>query len=312
EDEDAAVDRRTVWALEAALNRFTLMEEAFGDRATLAGYADCARWDAYLIETAGAQALGAERLAGTPRGSDDGEWEARCRLAGVLERLKLPVRIEAQMQANVAEGLAAFRLTVPTPRSPARRWVEGPAGAGWEDVLTAEPTPRRAAHMHFAWPPPRRSRPRSSAASMWRPAARGRRSARRARCARTCAGRRVPCRSAEAAYYQVALTRRPTRWAASAAPSRRPRAAARVLRGRVRPPGADPFALMQARPPPRGARSCPSWTTRPPQAVRPVLGTDDARDLGASRPRPPPSRGRGWPTAWRTPAAPPRPFASCV
>lgn len=289
EDEDAAVDRRTVWALEAALNRFTLMEEAFGDRATLAGDADCARWDAYLIETAGAQALGAERLAGTPRGSDDGEWEARCRLAGVLERLKLPVRIEAQMQANVAEGLAAFRLTVPDAAlMPARRWVEGPAGAGWEDVPTAERDAQaRRYAMHFglalataafeASPAIRRVDVAACPLGDGAPPAApdGHESS-------ASPDAEFPADRQEAAYYQVALTRRAYEESGCFRSS---------LEGDPAPllaycgavcdlPGADPFALMQALPSTARRQELPELDDAPlPPAVRPVLGTDDARDL---------------------------------
>ncbi len=55
------------------------------------------------------------------------------------------------MQANVAEGLAAFRLTVPDAAlMPARRWAEGPTGIGWEDVPTAERDAQaRRYAMHF-------------------------------------------------------------------------------------------------------------------------------------------------------------------
>lgn len=149
--EESAIDCHTIWALEAALNRFTLLEETLGDRAVLANDADCARWDAYLIETAGAQTLNMERLAETPRGTDDGEWEVRCRLAGVLERLKLPVRIEVKTQVNVVEGLAAFQLIVPDAAlMPARRWADGQAGGSWENVPAAERDAQaRRYAMHF-------------------------------------------------------------------------------------------------------------------------------------------------------------------
>ena len=51
EDGEAPITIETVWAIEAALNRFLLVSEAFGDRASMATEADCARWDAYLLET---------------------------------------------------------------------------------------------------------------------------------------------------------------------------------------------------------------------------------------------------------------------
>ena len=46
EDGEAPITIETVWAIEAALNRFLLVSEAFGDRASMATEADCARWDA--------------------------------------------------------------------------------------------------------------------------------------------------------------------------------------------------------------------------------------------------------------------------
>ena len=55
EDGEAPLTIETVWAIEAALNRFLLVSEAFGDRASMATEADCARWDAYLLETVAAQ-----------------------------------------------------------------------------------------------------------------------------------------------------------------------------------------------------------------------------------------------------------------
>ena len=59
EDEDARVSERAVWALEAALNRFLLIAEKFGESAAVASDADCGRWDAYLIESVAQQALDA-------------------------------------------------------------------------------------------------------------------------------------------------------------------------------------------------------------------------------------------------------------
>lgn len=289
EDEDAAVDRRTVWALEAALNRFTLMEEAFGDRATLAGDADCARWDAYLIETAGAQVRDAERLAGAPRGADDGEWEVRCRLAGVLERLKLPVRIEAQMQANVAEGLAAFRLTVPDAAlMPARRWAEGPTGVGWEDVPAAERDAQaRRYAMHFglalaaaafeASPAIRRVDVAACPLGDGAPPA-----APDGREGPAVPDAEFPVDRQEAAFYQVVLTRRAYEESGCFRSA---------LEGDPAPllaycgavcdlPGADPFALMQALPSNVRRQELPELDDASlPPAVRPVLGADDARDL---------------------------------
>lgn len=137
EDEKAAVSRREVWALEAALNRYLLVEEAFGERASLATDADCSRWDDYLRETAGAQAPSTERAAGWAAGEPGGEWEVRSALGAALERLRLPYRVEARLQADAAEGVAALDVTVPDALlMPARRWADA---GGW----TAVPLPER-------------------------------------------------------------------------------------------------------------------------------------------------------------------------
>lgn len=138
DDQKVPVSRREVWALESALNRFLLVEEAFGDRASLANDADCARWDTYLIETVGMRAPSVEHVDGQPVGVEGGEWETRCRIGAALERLKLPVRIEAQMRVVVAEGIVALDLTVPDGLlMPTWRWVDGSTD-GWVAASEAE------------------------------------------------------------------------------------------------------------------------------------------------------------------------------
>ena len=131
EDEDAPLPVETVWALEAALNRFLLVGEAFGDRVSLATEADCARWDAYLLETVAAQHPGAGDLADAPGTTDAsaGEWDVHCALGATLERLALPPRA-IRRYARCAAGAAAVELTVPgASLMPAHSWREG---TGWE------------------------------------------------------------------------------------------------------------------------------------------------------------------------------------
>lgn len=146
DDEKAPVARREVWALEGALNRFLLVSEAFGDRASLASDVDCARWDAYLIDTAASAPLAFELASETSSGVSGGEWALRCAVSAALERLKLPFRAEALLRCDVVEGAAALEVTVPDAGlMPTWRWVDGPAaapgapaGGGWAAVPHAE------------------------------------------------------------------------------------------------------------------------------------------------------------------------------
>lgn len=129
EDEEAPISTETVWALEAALNRFLLVSEAFGERVSLATDADCARWDAYLLETVAMQHPVADGLADAPVSEHAGEWAVRCALSATLERLRLPIRVDAAMRCDVSAGAAAFDLTVPgASLMPERSWQEG---IGW-------------------------------------------------------------------------------------------------------------------------------------------------------------------------------------
>ncbi|RDB61486.1 hypothetical protein C1878_10650 [Gordonibacter sp. 28C] len=285
EDEEAPVSRHTVWALEAALNRFSLVEEAFGDRAPFATDADCARWDAYLIETAGARPLAAERVAGAPVGADGGEWEVRCRISSVLERLRLPVRVESRLQANVAEGLAAFMLTVPDAAlMPLRHWVDAPSGSGWVDATEAERDAQaRRYAMHFglalaaaafeASPSVQRvdvaARPLDDSTVGEEADGAGQ-------------GGEFPSDHEGTAFYQVAFSRQAYEGqgrflsALEGDPS-----ALFALCGAVWDlPAADPFALVAALPSTVRRRELPEMADEAlPEAVRPVLGADDAREL---------------------------------
>lgn len=141
EDEGAGIEPRTVWALEAALNRFLLVAEAFGDAAATATDVDCARWDAYLIETAAMQRPSLDRVVDAPSAPSDGEWGFRCAVGGAVERLRLPVRIEAVVGADLSAGLAAFDVTVPDASlMPEWTWAEEPRfdrEGSWE-LATAE------------------------------------------------------------------------------------------------------------------------------------------------------------------------------
>lgn len=148
---DANIPARAVWALEAALNRFLLVNEAFDENMSGASEADCARWDALLIETVAAQhpALGQLVDAPTHVAAADGEWKLRCSLAGALERLRLPVRVEVDFRADSAEGMVAFEATVPdSALMPARVWQDAApcaqAAAGMWTQATAEERDQQA------------------------------------------------------------------------------------------------------------------------------------------------------------------------
>ncbi|MEG0990260.1 MAG: tetratricopeptide repeat protein [Gordonibacter sp.] len=139
ENAEAPVELCSVWALEAALNRFLLIEEAFGEQASAATEADCIRWDAYLVESAGAQPLSWDLPAQVPAGAVDGEWAVRCGMAAAIERLKVPLRIEVALREDVEAGLVAFALTVPDASlMPQQRASDAPTGVGWVAATDAE------------------------------------------------------------------------------------------------------------------------------------------------------------------------------
>lgn len=136
--EDAQVPRRTVWALEAALNRFQLLEEELGEQAARASTEECARRDALLIESAAVQHPAPGVLCDVPAGDPEGEWAVRCALAGAIERLRLPFRIEALMHVDAASGAIGLDATVPDASlMPSWAWREpaGPDTGGWERAL---------------------------------------------------------------------------------------------------------------------------------------------------------------------------------
>lgn len=152
EEAGAPVSRREIWALEAALNRYLLLNEAFGDQASLATEADCSRWDEYLTETVGVQELSSACAEGVPAGTPNGEWELRCGISAAIERLRLPFRIDVDLQVNALEGVVALDLTVPDAALMASwRWGEAPAGAGAsEERVTISWEEREACSRRYA------------------------------------------------------------------------------------------------------------------------------------------------------------------
>lgn len=131
DSEESPFTKRDIWAVESALNRFLLVDEAFGDNALMASEADCLRWETYFIEAVGVQPLVCELASGESRGLPHGEWESRCRLGAAIERFKLPVRLETRMRLCSTEGVAAFEVTVPDASlMPALVWVDGQPAPG--------------------------------------------------------------------------------------------------------------------------------------------------------------------------------------
>lgn len=139
EVEDAPISTETIWALEGALNRFLLVGEALGERASMAADEECVRWDSLLFETMGTQHPAVGSLADDPASQGSGEWGVRCALGITLERLRLPVRVDVSMRFDVEAGAAAFELTAPgASLMPTRLWREGDGCDGGLALATDE------------------------------------------------------------------------------------------------------------------------------------------------------------------------------
>ncbi|MEY8561871.1 hypothetical protein AALA21_02260 [Eggerthellaceae bacterium 3-80] len=113
DDEDAKVPPSYIWALESALNRFLLVAEALGDRASRASEEECLRWDGHLIETIALQQPELRNLADAPIGPVGSEWDVRCAISSAIERLRLPYRISIAIREDLAAGAVAFNIVTP-------------------------------------------------------------------------------------------------------------------------------------------------------------------------------------------------------
>ncbi|MEG0757614.1 MAG: hypothetical protein RR505_04345, partial [Raoultibacter sp.] len=148
DEEETADHQKAIWELEAALNRFLLVAESLGDQVLSATEAQCAQWDYYLIETIGNQMPAAEAPVDTLTSSavlvnpevptvPAGEWAVRYGIARAIESLRLPYRFTSDFRVNVAGGLAAFDLVVPSATSMAKtQWPD--QSFGWVDVPEGE------------------------------------------------------------------------------------------------------------------------------------------------------------------------------
>lgn len=106
-------DDSTIWAIEAALNLFSLSEsllqilQAKSKIATLAGCED------YLLEKVSTQTVELDLATRYPDGEPDGEWQIRSHIAAGIENMELPIRTETHFALDLSAGIVAFDLHVP-------------------------------------------------------------------------------------------------------------------------------------------------------------------------------------------------------
>ncbi len=141
-EEDIGVPRKTIWALEGALNRFLLACDRLDAKAARATKEAISACDEELFETAAVQTIVKPATRDFPEATPGGEWDVRCKLARVAELLRLPVRIDVKFRCDVSSGLASLDLTAPgADLMPATTWMsdaEGAAGGHglWMPVST--------------------------------------------------------------------------------------------------------------------------------------------------------------------------------
>lgn len=112
--ENSPIDARTVWAMESALNRYLLLKQKLGEKASSASMAEVAHWDDYLREHVALQAPHASHPLDEGLELPFGEWEARRNHAHGMEMLRVPFRFEAAFHTDVAQpGVAAWMVMAP-------------------------------------------------------------------------------------------------------------------------------------------------------------------------------------------------------
>ena len=111
--EQAARNRTLIWALEAAINRFSLVNEALGDRASTASFEECAQEDLSQIEGCFAMQVADAEHPLDGCAAEAGEWDVRYEISRAIECLRLPYRVAVEFRTNVEAGVAAFDLVVP-------------------------------------------------------------------------------------------------------------------------------------------------------------------------------------------------------
>ena len=135
-----------VWALQNALNRYLLVKEELGERASRADEAEVLACERRVVEAfaqgpvaeclrdAGGDGSGEKEdseaeAAGGPGGDLPGEWDLRCALARAAELLRAPLRFEVAFRADVRAGIVGMRALVPGPSAMPLRFWDGSARA---------------------------------------------------------------------------------------------------------------------------------------------------------------------------------------
>lgn len=133
-DEGSSVSQRTIWALEAALNRCLLAAELLGARAAEADAAECSAAQEHVMASIGVQVADIDEGREAKRVS---EWDVRVAIASAIERLRLPYRIETEFRLDASAGMAALAVIVPDASiMPRSVWSE--AEGMWKDVPDAD------------------------------------------------------------------------------------------------------------------------------------------------------------------------------
>jgi hypothetical protein len=131
-DETSFLLASELWGIEAAMNRFTFVADALGDDAASASEELCREADALLFELTATQKATGEAPVGVAAGGRGGDWDMRCRIACMIEQLRLPMRVGIEFRYDVAAGQAVFSLMAPGPNLM-------PAGSGEQAVGAADP-----------------------------------------------------------------------------------------------------------------------------------------------------------------------------
>lgn len=111
--EPATIPEAAIWEIEAALNLFSLAEsllEILQSKGELASLVSC---ENYLLEQAAGQSVDLEIATELPTGKSQGEWQVRSRIATGIERMALPLRVEANFKLDLTKGLVKFEMRVP-------------------------------------------------------------------------------------------------------------------------------------------------------------------------------------------------------
>ena len=131
-DETSFLLTSELWGIEAAMNRFTFVADALGDDAASASEELCREADALLFELTATQKATGEAPSGVAAGGRGDDWDMRCRIACMIEQLRLPMRVGIEFRYDVAAGQAVFSLIAPGPNLM-------PAGSGEQAVGAADP-----------------------------------------------------------------------------------------------------------------------------------------------------------------------------